>query len=85
MLAALLLSGALLPILLGELFVMPELWSGVCIALSVAAYGTGRRRLGFASGFAALVLRELGRAILPGVRAHGLERSPLARGAPRGR
>lgn len=58
-LAVLLLSGAILPILLGHLFVMPELWSGVCIALSVAAYGAGRRKLGVASGFAALVLREL--------------------------
>lgn len=54
-----LLVGALLPCVIDDLFVMPEVWSGVLLALSLVAYGTGRRRLGFAAGLAALVLREL--------------------------
>ena len=59
MLAALLLLGALMPIALGNLFVMTELWSGVFLALSAVAYGLDRRKLGFAGGMAALFLREL--------------------------
>lgn len=59
MLAVLLLVGALMPIALGNLFVMTELWSGVFIALSVMAYGLNRRRLGVTSGIAALFFREL--------------------------
>jgi len=54
-----LLGGALLPCALGDLFVMPVLWSGVCIALSLAALGTNRTALGVAAGIAALYLREL--------------------------
>jgi hypothetical protein len=54
-----LLGGALLPCALGNLFVMPVLWSGVCIALSLAALGTNRTVLGVAAGIAALFLREL--------------------------
>ncbi len=54
-----LLIGALLPIALGDLFVMPELWSGVLVALSVAAYGCQRSRLGTLGGLAALFVREL--------------------------
>ena len=58
-LTGVLLTGALLPCVLGDLFVMPEIWSGVLIALSAAAYGTERRRLGVVVGLAALVVREL--------------------------
>ena len=54
-----LLGGALLPCALGDLFVMPVLWSGVCIALSLAALGTRRTALGVVAGIAALFLREL--------------------------
>lgn len=57
--AVLLLTGAILPCLLGDLFVMPELWSGVLIALSAVCYGSGRWKLGVAAGLAALLLREL--------------------------
>lgn len=59
LLGGVLLSGALLPLALGELFVMPEVWSGVFLGLSLAAYGTGRARAGLAAGLAALFLREL--------------------------
>ena len=55
----LLLSGALLPCFLGDLFVMPELWSGVFIALSAAAYGRECRKLAVVAGLTALLLREL--------------------------
>lgn len=58
-LAALLLVGALMPIVLGNLFVMTELWSGVFLALSAVAYGLERRRLGVIAGLSALFLREL--------------------------
>lgn len=56
---ALLLTGPLLPCLLDDLFVMPVLWAGILIALSVCAYGVGRPRLGVAFGLAAVFLREL--------------------------
>jgi hypothetical protein len=59
LLGMLLLTGALLPVALDELFVMPEIWSGVLIALSVAAYAQGRGMLGLLVGLAALFCREL--------------------------
>ena len=40
--AALLLTGPLLPTILGDLFVMPVLWAGVLMALSACAYGVDR-------------------------------------------
>jgi len=43
----------------GEGFVMTELWSGVLVALSVAAYAQQRPRLGVVAGLAALFCREL--------------------------
>ncbi len=57
--AALLLTGALLPTVLDDLLVMPVLWAGVFIALSVGAYGTDRPLLGVACGLAAVFFREL--------------------------
>jgi len=56
---ALLLSGAMIPCVLGDLFVSPELWAGVWIALSLCAYGLHRPGLGAAAGLAALFFREL--------------------------
>lgn len=56
---SLLLVGALMPCVLGDLFVMPEVWAGVLLALSLVAYGTDRCKLGFAAGLLALFLREL--------------------------
>ncbi len=55
----LLMIGALMPCVLGDLFVMHELWAGALIALSVLAYGAGRPGWGIAAGFAALLMREL--------------------------
>lgn len=54
-----LLAGAALPCILGELYLMSELWAGALIGLSLAAYGTDRRRLGMAAGLAAVFIREL--------------------------
>ena len=54
-----LLSGALLPCVLGDLFVMPELWSGVLIALSAVLFGLKRPTGGVIAGLAALFFREL--------------------------
>jgi hypothetical protein len=59
LLGVVLLSGALLPCALGELLVMPELWSGVLLALSAVCLGLGRRAAGVAAGIAALFFREL--------------------------
>jgi len=56
---ALLLTGPLIPCVLGDLFVVPSLWAGVLIALSIAAYGAARPRLGVACGLAAVFIREL--------------------------
>jgi hypothetical protein len=57
--AAVLLLGALLPCMLGELLVMPELWSGVFIALSAVCLALDRRGWGVACGVVALFFREL--------------------------
>ncbi len=56
---ALLLSGPLLPVFLGDLFFLPVLWAGVLIALSVCAYGVNRPWLAVTLGLAAVVCREL--------------------------
>jgi len=56
---ALLLTGPLLPVVLGDLCVMPVLWAGTFIALSVCAYGVDRPWLGMAFGLAAVFFREL--------------------------
>jgi hypothetical protein len=53
------ISGAVLPCLLDDVFIMPEVWAGVLIGLSAAAYGTERNRLGLFAALAALLLREL--------------------------
>lgn len=58
-LTALLLIGGLLPCFLGDLFVMPVLWAGVLIALSVCALGIGWRKLGVFSGIAAVFFRDV--------------------------
>jgi len=54
-----LLSGPLLFCALAGLFVMPVLWAGVLIALSVACYGVERPGWGVAFGLAAIFVREL--------------------------
>ncbi len=59
MLGGLLLTGALLPCLLGDLMLMSELWSGVLVALSAALYATNRRGWAVTAGVAALFFREL--------------------------
>lgn len=59
LLTALLLVGALLPCWLAGLDVMPMLWAGALIAISVSALGVGRTKLGVASGIAALFMRDL--------------------------
>ncbi|MBI3837341.1 MAG: hypothetical protein HY288_05335 [Planctomycetia bacterium] len=59
LLGVILLCGALLPCVLGDLFVMPELWSGVLIALSAVCFGLKRPSAGVLAGVAALFFREL--------------------------
>lgn len=55
----LLLIGAFLPCIVGDLFVMPVVWAGTFIALSLCAHGAGRVRLSIITGTAAAWLREL--------------------------
>ena len=55
----LLLSGPLMFCVLGDLFVMPVLWAGVLIALSLCAYGLQRPGWGVVFGVAAVFFREL--------------------------
>jgi hypothetical protein len=57
--AALLLTGPLLLCVVGDIYLMPVVWSGVLLALSLAAFGWGRPFLGAAAGIAALWVREL--------------------------
>ena len=56
---ALLLTGPLMLCILGDLIVMPVLWAGVLIALSICAYGVGRPWLGLVLGLAAVLFRDL--------------------------
>ncbi len=58
-LCAVLLFGAAMPCFLGQLYVMPVLWAGVLIGLSVAAYGWDRPLSGCVLGLAALFCRDL--------------------------
>lgn len=58
-LVVLLLVGAILPVWLGKLVLLPELWAGVLLAVSAVCFGSQRRWLGLAAGLAALVFREL--------------------------
>jgi hypothetical protein len=55
----LLLAGALLPCLLGELVLVSELWSGVLLAISAVCFGIKRPVAGVVAGMAALFFREL--------------------------
>jgi hypothetical protein len=57
--AALLLTGPLMLCILGDLFVMPVLWAGVLIVLSIGCYGVGRPGWGVVFAIAALFVREL--------------------------
>ena len=55
----LLMTGPLMPCVLGDLFVMPVLWAGVFIAISICCYALKRPRLGVVFGLAAVFFREL--------------------------
>lgn len=55
----LLLTGPLMLCVLGDLFVMPVLWAGVLIALSICAYGLNRPGWGTITGLSAAFCREL--------------------------
>jgi hypothetical protein len=55
----LLMSGALLPGWLQQIYVMPEVWAGILVSLSICAYGLRRAGWGVAFGLSAIVLREL--------------------------
>ncbi len=53
------LSGAVLPCVIDEIYIMPEVWAGILIGLSAVAYGIERPRLGCLAALAALLVREL--------------------------
>jgi hypothetical protein len=55
----LMMVGALMPCVLGDLYVEPVLWSGVLIALSLSAYAAQRPATAVISGMAAGFCREL--------------------------
>ncbi len=54
-----LLVAPVIPCLQGNVFVLSEIWSGVFIGMSLAAYGVNLRFLGATMGLAALFFREL--------------------------
>jgi hypothetical protein len=56
---AVLLCGPMLPCFQGNVFVLSEVWAGIFIAVSLAAYGVNLRFLGATMGLAALFFREL--------------------------
>jgi len=53
------LTGALMFCVLANKFVMPVLWAGTLIGLSLCAYGLNRRLLAVVAGLAALFFRDL--------------------------
>ncbi len=57
--AALLLAGTLFECTLDDQYVSSELWAGVLLGLSMAAYGLDRPHLAAALGVSALFVREL--------------------------
>ena len=57
--AGLLLTGILLLCVVGNLYVMPVLWSGIFIALSACGYARGNVRVGVVAGLLAVLFREL--------------------------
>jgi hypothetical protein len=57
--ALLLLTGGLMPVLLEGAYIMPEVWSGVLIALSLLCYGIARPGFAVVFGLLALFVREL--------------------------
>jgi hypothetical protein len=59
LLGAALLTGPLLFCGLGDIYCMPEIWSGVLLALSICAYGLGLWKGGLAAGMGAIFVREL--------------------------
>jgi hypothetical protein len=56
---AVLLLAPVLPCFQGNVFVLSEVWSGIFIGVSLAAYGVNLRFLGATMGLAALFFREL--------------------------
>jgi hypothetical protein len=53
------LSGAVMPGMLKGAFILPEVWSGLLIGLSLSFYGLGARAAGVLLGITALFFREL--------------------------
>src|SRR4029079_12040743 len=54
-----LLIGGLLPVSLAGPYIMPEVWCGVLVALSLTCYGLHRHSLAVVFGVTALFVREL--------------------------
>ena len=59
LLGGLIMLGALMPCWLEEIYVMPVVWAGVLILLSIAAYALDRPGWGVVCGLAAVFVREL--------------------------
>ncbi|MGC4004758.1 MAG: hypothetical protein QM811_17235 [Pirellulales bacterium] len=59
LLGTVMLLGAALPCALEQAWLMPEVWSGLCIGLSAAAFAAGYGRIAILAGVAALFCREL--------------------------
>jgi hypothetical protein len=59
LLGGLMMIGGLLPCWLEQIYIMPVVWSGVLILLSILAYAIARPGWGVVCGLAALFLREL--------------------------
>jgi hypothetical protein len=59
MLGGLTISGALMFSVLGDLYVMPVIWAGVLILLSLCAYGLDKTRVAVIAGLAAVFVRDV--------------------------
>jgi hypothetical protein len=59
LLGGLVMIGALMPCWLSTIYVMPVVWAGVLIGLSIGAYALNRSGWGVGLGLSALLVREL--------------------------
>ncbi len=59
LLAAVFLTGALYPAFVEPIYILPEVWAGVLLLLSLGCYGLDRPAAGVACGLGALFFREL--------------------------
>ena len=78
-LGGLMMIGGLMPCWLEQIYVMPVVWAGVLILLSICAYAIGRPGWGVICGLASLFVRELAAPVFDRLLNLGTARTAVAR------